>query len=225
MELSKRELRAVLLAGHITKKEQVRTNTGYLDSAKKNALIDELKNDFLGKFGTTIIENHGHVILSNTKHTTDFLGKLQEKISAPKTQDPKKNILQIVLMIILFKRNELTREDYNKFMCNFGTDSVKSKVVMSGDTILQQKTPPQLITEWLKFGWLISSGKKNTLEETFSWGPRSMVLFDPVEMVEKFRLNLDKKGGAKEQLYKAHFQSTVDKIVEARELMMNSPSE
>lgn len=43
MELSKRELRAVLLAGHITKKEQVRTNTGYLDSAKKNALIDELK--------------------------------------------------------------------------------------------------------------------------------------------------------------------------------------
>ena len=142
------------------------------------------------------------------------------------------------LQIILFKRNELTREDYNKFMCNFGTDSVKSKVVMSGDTILQQKTPPQLIIEWLKFGWLISSGKKNTLEETFryfifieiftilySWGPRSMVLFDPVEMVEKFRLNLDKKGGSKEQLYKAHFQSTVDKIVEARELMMNSPSE
>ena len=52
-----------------------------------------------------------------------------------------------------------------------------------------------------------------------------MVLFDPVEMVEKFRLNLDNKGASKEQLYKAHFQSTVDEIVAARELMINGPSE
>ena len=43
MELSKKELRAVLLAGHITKREQVRHGGAYLDSTKKNALLDQLK--------------------------------------------------------------------------------------------------------------------------------------------------------------------------------------
>ena len=46
--------------------------------------------------------------------------------------------------------------------------------------------------------------------------------FDPVEMVDKFRDNVDPNGARAAALYKAHFAKTIDALKLARENLLNS---
>ena len=55
----------------------------------------------------------------------------------------------------------------------------------------------------------------------FSWGPKSIMEFDPVEMVEKFRDNVDPNGAKAAALYKAHFAKTINDLKVARENLLN----
>ena len=48
--------------------------------------------------------------------------------------------------------------------------------------------------------------------------------FDPAEMVEKFRDNLDPNGARAAALYKAHFAKTIEDLKAARENLLNPRS-
>ena len=80
---------------------------------------------------------------------------------------------------------------------NMGTDGENERVRMSGATRERQKTPRQLVQHWEKYGWLVSTGQKNKKTGFFSWGPKALIEFDPVDMIEKTRVNLDDKGQLK----------------------------
>ena len=76
---------------------------------------------------------------------------------------------------------------------NLGTDGENERVRMSGATRERQKTPRQLVQHWEKYGWLVCSGQKKKIG-VYSWGAKALLEFDPVDMIEKTRVNLDDKG-------------------------------
>merc|ERR1712131_65073 len=219
-DLTKKELKSVLISGHIIKREQIKIN----ERGNRDALIKEINDSCKRTFGMNLINSHGHAFLSHSDSNKDFLRKLNEHVKRPEDTDPKRDLLVIILQIMLFKSNELSRAEIEQIFANFGCDGPNERVQVSAAHRDHQKTPRQLIQHWEKFGWLISTGKKTGPTTAYSWGPKSIMEFDPAEMVEKFRDNVDPNGARAAALYKAHFAKTIEDLKAARENLLNPRS-
>merc|ERR1712106_1102241 len=211
-----------VMKNDLTKREQL-SYAGMTD--KRDDLLIELNAACQRTFGLGVYSAKGtgeHVVMGQLDQTRAFLTKLSQKLPDPnKEQDHKLELLKIVLQVILFKQNALNREDLYKMFANFGTDGENERVRMSGATRERQKTPRQLVQHWEKYGWLVCSGQKRKIG-VYSWGAKALLEFDPVDMIEETRVNLDDKGTSRESLYKAHFANTIEQMKGARQALLTS---
>ena len=99
-DLTKRELKATLIAGHLVKRDQL-SYAGMTD--KRDDLLIELDAACQRTFGLGVYAAKGtgeHVIIGQLDQTRAFLSKLSQKLPDPnKEQDHKLELLKIVLQV------------------------------------------------------------------------------------------------------------------------------
>ena len=98
-DLTKSELKAVLIAGHLIKRDQL-NYAGMTQS--KNEILGDLDRDCQRAFGLGVYasKNTDHVIMGQLDQTRAFLTKLTQKMPDQKReQDHKLELLQIVLQV------------------------------------------------------------------------------------------------------------------------------